>query len=589
MRRLTYLLGGVLALVSLQSARPAVAIADEQVFSGGVVVSSDGVVVGTSTQGPPPRDPRNRPATGTATIAGRITDAESGLAIRRVTVMLRAGQPGAEREGRSVATDADGRYVFENLPAGRYVVTATKSGYVNWTYGQRGTAVPAPNLDLADGQTFDRADISLPKGAVITGRVVDEFGEPISDVMVAPLRNQFTATGRRPMMTGRTNQSNDIGEFRLYGLAPGEYMVSATAMRFNGPFDTSTDRTGYAATYYPGTASMQEAQIVRVGPGQVIGGITISMVPTRTARVTGVVVNDQGEMARTGMVSAQPAGGMGFIGASGQVRQDGSFVVNGLAPGTYVLRSMPMMTSPDGPRGPVATATVTVNGEDIDGVRLEPVRPVPLNGRVLLDVAGAQSFAPERVRFTVVSAEPVQMPIGPPPPPEAVRGDRTFTIQAFPGPSTIRAAGLPPGWVITRITSRGVDVTDRIDIPASGIDDLTIELSSRAPVVSGHVANARGEAASDFVALMFPQEEDQWATSGPTRQALGRPDPQGRFTIRTLRPGNYYLIAVDHLDNGQSYDPAFLESIRSSAIRVTLNEGDNQTIDLKLVAPPPTP
>jgi hypothetical protein len=206
----------------------------------------------------------------------------------------------------------------------------------------------------------------------------------------------------------------------------------------------------------------------------------------------------------------------------------------------------------------------------------------------VIDPAGAQSFQPDRVRFIVTPVDPTAniMMGGPPPPPEPVRSDGTFSIQAMQGPGVVRLTGGVPGWVITRITASGTDVTDRIEVPGGGLDDLLIELSSRAPTVTGRVANARGEATSDFVTLIFPQEEESWSTTGATRQAIGRPDPQGRYTIRSMRPGNYYLIAVDHLEPGQSYDPAFLESIRTSAVRVTLNEGDNQTLDLKLVVPP---
>lgn len=564
--------------------------------TGGIVVSGPGDTVFTSSQ--PARDPRQPPATGTAAIHGRVVDAESGLAVRRAAVRL--GSNGS-REGWSTTTDADGQYAFEALPAGRYSISASKTGYINWSYGQKAANTPAPPLDLADGQRIERADLSMPRGGVITGRVLDEFGEPLAEVMISTLRNQFTSVGRQPVPMGRSSQSNDIGEFRLYGLPPGDYLISASAMRFTSPFDSSTDRTGYAPSYFPGTANPAEAQTIRVAPGQTISGITISLIPARTATVSGVVVDEKGELARNGMVSVRTAVGVGFMNPSGPVRPDGSFTVSGLAPGTYVLVSNPMSMMMGAISGSVAgapapmrvtpsVATITVNGEDIDGVRLEPARRALLNGRVVVDPAGTASLRPESVRFQAMPAAPgAQMFNLGPVEFAQLQSDGSLRIEAMPGPSIIRAMGLPPGWVVSRITAGGLDVTDRIDIPAAGIDDLVIELSSRAPTVTGRVANARGEATSDFVALIFPQEEDQWPTTGTTRQAIGQPDREGRFTIRSVRPGNYYLAAVERLENGQSYDPAFLESIRTSAVRVTLNEGDTQTIDLKLVVLPQQP
>jgi hypothetical protein len=64
---------------------------------------------------------------------------------------------------------------------------------------------------------------------------------------------------------------------------------------------------------------------------------------------------------------------------------------------------------------------------------------------------------------------------------------------------------------------------------------------------------------------------------------MTRPDDQGRFRFRALRPGNYYIVAVEHVQNGEWMDPAWMESVRSRATRVTLNEGDTLTADLKLV------
>jgi protocatechuate 3,4-dioxygenase beta subunit len=139
-----------------------------------------GVIVGFS-QGPPNAPPTRdaRPATGRSTIRGHIVAADSGQPVRRATVRLTAPEL---RVPRLMMTDANGQYEFAQLPAGRYSINASKNVFVSWSYGQTQLASRKPVV-LADNQTADNLNISLPRGAVLTGRVTDEFGEPVPTVL----------------------------------------------------------------------------------------------------------------------------------------------------------------------------------------------------------------------------------------------------------------------------------------------------------------------------------------------------------------------------------------------------------------------
>src|SRR4029453_3428506 len=134
-----------------------------------------------------------------------------------------------------------------------------------------------------------------------------EFGEPIADVQVSALRNQFTASGARPVNTSRLAATNDIGEFRLFGVPPGQYFLSAS---YRGQFmsvgPTTGDTSGYAVTYYPGTADIASAQKLTVGLGGSISDVTLMLVPTRTARVSGIVIDGQGRPVMQGSVMLMP-------------------------------------------------------------------------------------------------------------------------------------------------------------------------------------------------------------------------------------------------------------------------------------------
>ena len=189
--------------------------------------------------------------------------ADTGSIVRRAQV--RIGSP--DIGSRTAFTDAQGRYEFKDLPAGRFNLSVSKSGFVTMQYGQARPFEPGRPIDLADAQTMDKVDLALPRGSAVSGRVLDEFGEPVADANVTAMRMQYSGGRRRLMQSGRNSTSNDLGQSRLFGLPPGEYYVSVTVRTFDsmimdmmgmsgagGPVG-SNNNSGYAASYYPGTAN----------------------------------------------------------------------------------------------------------------------------------------------------------------------------------------------------------------------------------------------------------------------------------------------------------------------------------------------
>src|SRR5262245_32043873 len=174
----------------------------------------------------PPRD--SAPATpgSTARIRGRITAADTAQPLARVQVVL-TGSSGQLR----VLTNTDGLYEFSGLAAGPYSISASKTGYLNLQYGQRRPFEPGKPVPVAAGRTIDRVDLSLPRAAVIVARVTDDLGSPVSGVEVRAQRFEYRADGQRMLaaiyVQGQSG-TDDRGEIRLFGLMPGEYVVSAT-------------------------------------------------------------------------------------------------------------------------------------------------------------------------------------------------------------------------------------------------------------------------------------------------------------------------------------------------------------------------
>jgi hypothetical protein len=269
------------------------------------------------------------------------------------------------------------------------------------------------------------------------------------------------------------------------------------------------------------------------------------------------------------------------MAANAQVRPDGSFTVNALPPGDYTLRAQKMGSPGEGPE--VAMTTVTVAGEDITDVHLSANKPSSASGRVIVDPAAAPQL-PKTLSLGFFPASFTGFPM-PPPPPVRVNDDFTFEVKAPPGAYRVSFGGFgapPQGWTIRAVRVNGVDVTDTgIEFKAArDLDGVEVELTNKTTMVSGLVTDA-GDPAKNYTAIVFSQDREKW--TGATRyQGAGRPDQDGRFKISSLPPGDYYIIAADRVEQGQSTDPDFLESIRSRATMFSLMEGETKTVDLKL-------
>src|SRR5712691_1290318 len=289
----------------------------------------------------PPRDQTGGNATGdqtagTAVIRGRVVSSDNGMPVRRAQVRAQSGEL---RANRLVSTDAQGRFEFKDLPAGRWNLTASKAGYMTLRYGQKRSFEAGTPIEIADGQVMERADFALPKGAAITGRIFDEFGDPVANARVQVLRYQTVQGQRRLNPAGGGDQTDDTGSYRIYGLAPGDYYVSATLRAGNGPFvdDNNSDTTSYASTYYPGTGSVADAQRITPGIGQEQPNVNFALQPVRTVKITGTALSSMGTALTNGMVTLMPdnatSGGapgpvlFGFGGGNGRVRPDGSFSI----------------------------------------------------------------------------------------------------------------------------------------------------------------------------------------------------------------------------------------------------------------------
>ena len=520
---------------------------------------------------------------GTATLRGHVFAADTGQPLRKAQVRImqqmeaQTGPMMMPRESRLATTDAHGAYEFKEVRAGRYTINANKGSYVSLSYGQTRPTEPGKPIQILDNQTIERVDFSLPHGGIISGRILDEYGEPLSDVMVAPQRFQYIQGQRRLTVAGRSAFSNDLGEFRIFGVPPGQYYLQAT-WRNVSPigFGNSENRNGYAPLFFPGTLEIAQAQRLTIGVGTEVSDVMMTMKPIKAVTVTGTIVDSRGQPMNGMLLVSQPDG-FGFMTMGAPVRPDGTFALNGLAPGDYVITAQQMGNPQE---SEVATTKITVAGEDISGVQLVAAKPISTRGRVIVDPGTASSLPP---RLMLLASSPQMVPMMGPRAPAAVQDDMTFELKTPPGVYRLNLVPGGMGWTIRSVRLNATDVTDGgFEVKAGeDVSGLEVELTNKLTTIAGLVTNARGETVKDYTTIVFAQDSARW-TSNTRYQSMGRPDQDGRFKIGGLPPGEYYIIALDHLDTGEASDPEFLERIRTKASRLSLNEGETKTVDLKI-------
>src|SRR5262245_27836554 len=357
----------------------------------------------------PPRDTSAQRTTSDAVptakgrIAGRVLTADTGRPVSRARVFINAAAvPG----GRGTLTDAEGAYAFTELPAGRYTVQVSKTGFISLSYGKRRPLMAGTPLQLNEAQQLSGIDFRLPRGSVIAGHVLDESGDPMPGISVQVMRYEYAQGGRQLVPAG-TAQTDDQGAFRVWGLNPGSYYVSAMSRNVNfnfggrggpgrgGPAPSGsppanaaggpgrggpsggggrggavtanggrgipsadalgaaagadTEPVAYAPTFYPGVASVDGARAVTVGLSAEVLDVNFGLLLVHVARVSGHVINSDGEPSSTGNVNLLPESfGGRSLGRpfSARVQWDGSFSMTNIPPGRYVIRARGDDTAP---------------------------------------------------------------------------------------------------------------------------------------------------------------------------------------------------------------------------------------------------
>jgi protocatechuate 3,4-dioxygenase beta subunit len=540
----------------------------------------------------PPRDTSARPPAavqGTGTVRGRVVAADTSLPLRRVTVSLSST---AEQRGQETDTDADGAFTFEGVPKGRYRLKASKARYVDTSLGARLPGRPGRAFEVGDGQKIEGISIRLAVAGVITGRVLDDAGEPVAGAPVLVLQRKRVKGVSRLTSAVSGRSTDDTGAFRVFGLAPGRYYLSAVPneRHRNNLGLVNTSPTSLAMTYYPSTPVASEAQPLDVAAGTETTA-DIALVATQVTTVSGEVLDSKGRAPIAGFIHLISAGhegaAHGFAGMQ-TMSKSGAFTLSGVAPGDYTLNvraffdeeAMLRVTTSGAGDGGAFSLPLSVSGTPIGDLRIVIPPPGEITGRVHFE-GEPPAGGPSAISILAWTAaehthDTVRAQVG---------ANGRFTLQAQPG-SWRFAALAPRGWMVKRLLFRGkaLDPGDAVELTGEPDARLDVLMTSQLTVVTGTASDPDGAPLLDYHVVMFPADEKDWP--GDHRMRLERADAQGRFRLEGAFPGDYWVAAASDIEPNEGFDEEMLAALRPGATRVRVRDGQTETVALKLAPLP---
>lgn len=577
----------------------------------------------------PGRDQAQRPPmVGKSSLSGTVVG-DTGRPLKGARVSL-----SGVAMGRTATTDATGGFVFDKLPEGRYTLSASRQRYLSGGYGQKKPERSGVAVQLADGEQRKDLTITLFSAGVITGTVFGDDGEPVQNAQVRALRYTMRSGVKRLQSSGGA-QTDDRGVYRLYGLNPGDYIVSATSnqqdlnVSINAEMAVAMERaavagtpisisngvvslggetieppasTAFAPTYYPGSTLPNGATTVTVRGGEERGGVDVALQRVQTATVSGTVVSAAGGPLQNVnlQMQANDEAGQGIPLPSARVGADGRFSMRGVPPGQYTItaRSTTQTRTEVPAAGGVTQviqtqqltstgrAAVSVDGQSVSGVVITLDGGRSVSGRVSFVGGVPPDMTKVRTTATLQPAPTASALNLTPPSPAVVGVDGTFKIAGVaPGRYTLRVSGMQ-GWTVRSSVIGGIDSLDfPFDVDAEDIVGAVVTMAPPAPSaeLSGTVTDQLSKPVSDYTIVAFSTDQRYW-TPGSRRILTTRPGTDGRYVIRGLPPGDYQLAALEDLEPGTQFDTELLKQLLVASTRVTVGEGAKAVQDLRVTS-----
>lgn len=485
-------------------------------------------------------------------IEGTVVNAATGAPVAHAQVWTSIPvRPSAATAGStmpaprilSAYTDSEGQFRLENLEAGQYQILARKGGYVDSV----SQGPPRVAVQLAAGERKSGVSLKLTPQAIISGRVLDEFGEPVQGALVQAYSVRLV--NGKPAMSGTMSgvTTDDRGMFRLLNLGPGRYVVGVQFQdrpqlmaAGQGQADT------YAPTYFPKALDASDAQPLEVAAGAEKAGVEIRLQKVAAYLVRGRVIGRNGEASTGISVMMRQRGqgvGPGQMSTGVRMGPDGTFEVVGVRSGSWVLVAQSREPGTAAPR--MGSAAVEVKDRDVEGVEVRISDGIKVEGRLVAEGVSpvpqwkgfmAQLMPADQISYGWMQTQPV-------------RDDGSFTLVAsLPGKYALQVNGpVPPGVYLDSVKMGGKEyLGQELDLTESAVGPVQVTYRAGGGTLRIDVGgeNAGAGAATGGVLLIPRAVELRKRPFLQFRPVMGA----GSVMFSGLRPGEYLAVAVANAD-----------------------------------------
>jgi protocatechuate 3,4-dioxygenase beta subunit len=505
-----------------------------------------------------------------AVLEGLVVAAATGTPVPRARVdVLREGGGLLQ----SALTDASGKFAIQNIPPGRYRLTASRDGFVPAQYGERSRGSAGRVLALDSRTQLKDIVIPLMQRSAVSGRMYDRYGDPVVNATVQALRHTYQ-DGRRILVQVSTARTNDLGEYRLFWLLPGQYVISGSPA--DGP-PAPDAAESYLPVYYPGVIDASSATLIDVPTGVNLTGVDLATSDARATRVRGRLSDGMTNSQVSGAtVLLVPKRGTVATGSSQRatVAGGGAFEFRHIAPGSYDL----VATFGIGGTKLAASASIEARGGDIDNVALVLQPQFDVAGRVTIENAGVEL----PVRTSDIRVELRRDPYTP---------ELLILLPFIAADGTFALTNVTPGDYQLRVRLMGINgyvksarfgAADAFNPPfhVDSAGRLEVVISLNAGTIDAVVDDDGQKPSSEATVVLVPDP--------PRRQRfdlyqVGGSDAAGHVHFQGIAPGDYKLFAWDDVPADAWLDPDFLRAYEDRGRPVHILEGSQENLEAKLI------
>jgi protocatechuate 3,4-dioxygenase beta subunit len=522
-------------------------------------------------------------ATVTGTVFLRSGDSRQPFEASRVIARAAEGNEIIQ----TTTTDVDGRYIFRFLPNKKISLSVSRPGFTSLAVAG-GEAFLL--LDLAADEDIGNANFDLLPGGAITGRITDSSGDPLEDIRVVAWRVMHFGGNHR--VTGPSAQTDDRGIYRIFGLEAGQYVLLAHAV------DRSM-QSKITPAYYPGTWQESRAREIDVAPGAEVSGIDMAMGSDPGYSISGQIAGpDREQMKQIAIVAAPIERIPGFISRQTRPDESGNFRLNELPAGVYEVTAFVR----GGPPFNTAYARLRVDLRgDRSGITIRQGASGRITGQVIVPQVAGRS-KPETISVAIADKAGLR--------PRNIQAtahapDYKFEIPDLPaGTYVLRISAPFPGAYLKK---RGAAVleTPEINLSDSGATTLQLEIASGLATLSGMVKDPRSGApvaearvglaeipadlnsagalipSSAISSSAIPSSVNSSSEAVSSMQfRTAKADQRGRWELRDLPPGEYWIGAWPALRQEALYAPETWERAGASVRRLRIDPDAQTDIEI---------